>query len=79
MNSAIGKFGENLERHSVVQFLPLEKLWFHIRKPFYRNHEILDAEGDTNVFSLKTQKRRYTDSLATHINGLEIILLNSKN
>lgn len=69
MNSAIGKFGENLEKHNHVMFLGLDKLWFHMRNPYYRGHEIMGNQPDANVICLKKKKRRVNDSLATHMNG----------
>lgn len=67
LNSAIGKFGMNLERQLHAKFIPLGKLWSEMRTPFYRNHEILDAEGRTDVVLMKKEKRRQSDLLATHI------------
>jgi hypothetical protein len=67
LNSAIGKFGMNLERQLSAEFIRLEKLWFNMRTPYYRSNSLLDAEGRTDTCLLKKKKRRQNDSLATHI------------
>ncbi|CAG5111062.1 Oidioi.mRNA.OKI2018_I69.chr2.g5398.t1.cds [Oikopleura dioica] len=69
MSSAIGKFGENPEKRDKVQFLPLEKLWFQMRKPHFIGYEVMDAEGDTNIVNIKQKRKRIKDDLATHMNG----------
>lgn len=67
LNSSIGKFGLNLQKHRKVSFTLAENLNRHTRTALFEKEHVLMSEYSTNVHEVCKKKRNITDTISVHI------------
>ena len=67
LNSSIGKFGLNLEKHRKVSFALGENLHRHTRSPLFESEHALISEFQTNVHEVCKKKKTIVDSVPVHV------------
>ena len=67
LNSSIGKFGLNLQKHRKVSFSLAKNLNRHTRTALLENEHALISEFPTNVHEVCKKKRAIIDTIPVHI------------
>jgi hypothetical protein len=67
LNSSIGKFGLNLQKHRKVSFSLAKNLNRHTRTALLENEHALISEFPTNVHEVCKKKRTIVDTIPVHV------------
>ena len=67
LNSSIGKFGLNLQKHRKVSFTLAKNLNRHTRTALFEKEHVLMSEYSTNIHEVSKKKRNITDTIPVHI------------
>ena len=67
LNSSIGKFGLNLQKHRKVSFTLAENLNRHTRTALFEKEHVLMSEYSTEIHEVSKKKRNITDTIPVHI------------
>lgn len=67
LNSAVGRFGLNLEKYRKTSFAKKENLRRHINTPLLDNHFELQSEYPVDIHLVSKRKRKENDRVPVHL------------